>query len=232
MTAATETRVMGSSLASLVLHALAALLIPALAFLPSTAPPVETISFVRVTHIAIVPKPTPRPQPRPAAPIKHVTVIVSNAVHVEMAHVLSRHTASPPPLVSQVQPAAPTVASEQHVGTGSSDGSPAPQATAKPVERSVASVGGHSAGGYLPFTAEQPDPVLDAGVRKQLEALDVHVTLVVTVNEDGKTEQVVFQPPIDPKLEKQIEALLADAPWDPAVCGGGISCEGQATIKL
>jgi hypothetical protein len=232
MTAATETRVMGSSLASLALHALAALLIPALAFLPSSAPPVETVSFVRVTHIVIMPKPTSQPQPRPAAPHKKVTVVVSNAVHIEMAKVQSRHTASPPPVVSNVLAAAPTVADEQKTGSGTGVGTPAPQVTATPFAREVASVGNHSAGGYMPFTAQQPDPVLDPGVRKQLDGLGIHVTLVVTVNEDGKTEQVVFQPPIDPRLEKQIESLLADASWDPAVCGGGISCEGQATIKL
>lgn len=233
MTAATETRLMGSSLASLALHVLAALLIPALAFLPSSAPPVETISFVRVTHIVIIPKPTPHPQPRPAAPHQHETVVVSNTVHVELAHVQTRRTSSPPPIISNVQAAAPTVASEQQVGAGSAaDASAAPVATATPQARLVASVGGHSTGGYMPFTAQQPDPVLDPGVLKQLGSLGVHVTILVTVNEDGKTEHVAFQPPIDPALEKQIESLLADAAWDPAVCGGGISCEGRATIKL
>jgi hypothetical protein len=87
-------------------------------------------------------------------------------------------------------------------------------------------------GGYLPFGAEQPTPVLDPAVRKQLDALDAHVTLVVTVGDDGRTTSVVFTPPIDASIENHIRALLADANWDPAVCGGGVSCEGQATIKL
>jgi hypothetical protein len=108
----------------------------------------------------------------------------------------------------------------------------APNVTPSPEARAVASVGTHKTGGYLPFGAEQPDPVLDPSVRKQLDALAVHVTLVVTVGDDGRTEKIVFQPPLDPQLESRIRSLLADANWDPAVCGGGVSCEGNATIKL
>jgi hypothetical protein len=43
---------------------------------------------------------------------------------------------------------------------------------------------------------------------------------------------VVFQPSLDPQTENRIRSLLADASWDPAVCGGGVACEAQATIKL
>jgi hypothetical protein len=32
--------------------------------------------------------------------------------------------------------------------------------------------------------------------------------------------------------KSRIQSLLADASWDPAVCGGGIACEGTATIRL
>ncbi len=74
--------------------------------------------------------------------------------------------------------------------------------------------------------------MLDPGVRQQLSALGTHVTLIVTVGNDGRTENVVFQPPIDSQLESKIRSLLADASWDPAVCGGGVSCEASATIKL
>ena len=105
-------------------------------------------------------------------------------------------------------------------------------ATPSPAVRAVASLGTRKAGGYLPFGAEQPDPVLDPAVRKQLDALGAHVTLVVTVGDDGRTEDVVFDPPIDPQLETRIRSLLADASWDPAVCGGGVSCQAQTTIKL
>jgi hypothetical protein len=226
-------RLMGSSAASIALHGLAALLIPALAWMPSSGPPVETVSFVRITHITVTrPRPQTHPQPRPEAPHRSTHVILSVATHVELARVQSRHTASPPPVTYREESGAPTVTAAQQVGNGTGTGDPAPQATATPAVRAVASVGGHSAGGYLPFGAEQPNPVLDPGVRKQLDGLGVHVTLVVTVGEDGKTEQVVFDPPLDPRLEKQIESLLADAAWDPAVCGGGISCEGRATIRL
>jgi hypothetical protein len=120
----------------------------------------------------------------------------------------------------------------QRAGEGTTAGEAAPQATSTPANRAVASVGGHDTGGYMPFGAEQPDPVLDPGIRKQLVSLGVHVTLVVTVGEDGRTKSIVFDPPVDQQLEGRIQSLLADASWDPAVCGGGISCEGRATIKL
>jgi hypothetical protein len=70
-------------------------------------------------------------------------------------------------------------------------------------------------------------------VRAQLQQrFAVHVTLLVTVDEDGHTERVVFQPPLDTQTEQAIQQMLASANWDAAVCGGGVSCEGTATIKL
>jgi hypothetical protein len=107
---------------------------------------------------------------------------------------------------------------------------PQPQASvdARPVDGSGAS----DRGGVLPLGAAQ-DPVLDPAVLAQLEKrFNVHVTLVVTVGEDGHTKKVSFQPPLDPQTEREIEDVLADANWDAAVCGGGVSCEGVATIKL
>lgn len=106
---------------------------------------------------------------------------------------------------------------------------PAPQATLS--SQDVASNGASDRGGQLPFGAEQ-NPVLDPAVRKRLQSVNVHVTLLVTVGDDGRTKSVVFQPPIDSQLEHQIQSLLASANWDAAVCGGGITCEGVATIKL
>ncbi|HZZ00115.1 MAG TPA: hypothetical protein VFE36_11120 [Candidatus Baltobacteraceae bacterium] len=233
MAAITESRIMGSSVASLALHVCAALLIPALAWMPSSAPPVETISFAHVTRIVILPKPKAVPEPRAQAPHQAKVVARSVATQLELAHVQSHKKASPPPLIAREVSAAPTVGQSQ-VGNGTAArvAETEPQASATPATRAVASVGGHDAGGYLPFGAEQPDPVLDPNVLKQLGALGIHVTLVVTVNENGKTETVSFEPPVDPKTEKQIESVLADAAWDPAVCGGGVSCEGHATIKL
>jgi hypothetical protein len=84
----------------------------------------------------------------------------------------------------------------------------------------------------MPFGAEQPVPVLDPVVLKQLTALGVHLTLTVTVGDDGKTKTVAFDPSIDDPMKSRIQGLLADASWDPAVCGGGVACEGTATIRL
>jgi hypothetical protein len=233
MAAYSDTRIVGSSAASIALHALVALLVPALAWMPSSAPPVETISFIPVTRIQIQPKPRAVPQPRPQAPRHSRIVVRSLSTQIELAHVQSHKRASPPPLIARDVSVAPAIGQSQvGNGTAARAAETEPQPTATPVARTVSSVGGHDAGGYLPFGAEQPDPVLDPSILKQLGGLGVHVTLVVTVNEDGKTEQVLFVPPIDPKIEKQIESLLADAAWDPAVCGGGVSCEGRVTIKL
>jgi hypothetical protein len=107
--------------------------------------------------------------------------------------------------------------------------SPAPATTVAP--RSVAGGGASDRGGVLPLGAMQ-DPVLDPSVRAQLAKLAVHVTLIVTVGEDGHTKRVEFQPPLDTQTEQTIESMLASANWDAAVCGGGVSCEGTATIKL
>jgi hypothetical protein len=221
-----------ATLGSVGFHVLLALSIPALAWTASTAPAVETVSFARVEHIVIEP-PRHRPQPRPAAPhysaAPKVTLV---AEHVELARVAPRRSSSPPPASQSVRSSAPTVARFSVAGSGTTAGEAAPKATATPADREVASVGTHAAGGYLPFGAEQPDPVLNPGVRRQLDALGVHVTLVVTVGEDGKTKSVAFEPAIDASLQTRIESLLADAAWDPAICGGGVSCEGRATIKL
>jgi hypothetical protein len=233
MTARLGSRTMaGSSLASVALHAGVALMIPALAWLPSSVPPVETISFLRIPHVEIEHRPAPVPQPRSEARLYRAVAVISLATHLELAHVVARRKASPPPAVARQQSGAPVVADAQEIGNGSSAGQPAPQVTSSPLARAVASVGKADIGGYLPFGAEQPDPVLDPGILKELGALGVHVTLTVTVGEDGKTEAVAFDPPVGAALQKQIESLLADASWDPAVCGGGIACEGRATIKL
>ncbi|MFZ1016967.1 MAG: hypothetical protein WAN39_03760, partial [Candidatus Cybelea sp.] len=128
--------------------------------------------------------------------------------------------------------AAPSVSAVAQAGESASHGTTAPVSTASPQVRDVASENARPAGGYLPFGAEQPTPVLDPEVRKQLDALGTHVTLIVTVGDDGKMTNLVFTPPVDAQTETKIRSLLADANWDPAVCGGGVACEGQATIKL
>lgn len=232
MAAVSEARFMGSSVASVAVHAFAALLIPALAWMPSTAPPVETVSFLHVTRIVIQQQPKAVPQPRAQAPHHDTVVVRSRSTQLDLAHVAHKK-ASPPPMIDRDVSVAPVVGQSQvGKGTAANVNESEPQPSASPADRAVASVGERSAGGYLPFGAQQPDPVLDPNVLKQLGALGIHVTLVVTVDENGKTETVSFVPPIDPKTEQQIESMLADAVWDPAVCGGGVSCEGRATIKL
>jgi hypothetical protein len=218
-------------LASLAVHVLVALFIPALAWMPSRSS-VETITFERIARIEIQPHEQPRPQPRALAPHRSSKPVIAVARRVELAHTSAHQAASPPPAATNKILSAPVVATSQQAGEGTSLNTASPQASAAPVARAVVATVGRDVGGNMPFGAEQPEPILDPGIRKQLDSLGVHVTLVVTVGEDGHTKNVVFQPPVDPQLETRIQSLLADASWDPAVCGGGISCEGRATIRL
>jgi hypothetical protein len=227
-----RTRMGRATLASIGIHVLAALSIPALAWTASTSAPVETVSFTRILHVEIVPPRQPKPPPRAIAPRHDVTPKVTFANLARIAAPLPHRHASPEPAVVSNAPAAPSVGTQERVGEGTADTNAAPNVTPSPVSRAVASVGSKQVGGYLPFGAEQPEPVLDPSIRKQLDTLGTHVTLTVTVGEDGRTEQIGFAPPIDPQLESRIRSLLADASWDPAVCGGGVACEAQATIKL
>lgn len=221
-----------ATLASLGFHALAALLIPALAWTMTSAQPVETITFTRVAHIQIERREPQHPQPRAAAPHRNNAVTISEASRVELAHSAPHRVSSPPPAIAYRESTAPATAQVARAGNGTEAGEVAPVSSASPETRAVSGTVGRDTGGYMPFGAEQPDPILDPGIRKQLASLGVHVTLLVTVGEDGKTKRVAFEPDVDPQLESRIETLLADASWDPAVCGGGVSCEGRATIKL
>jgi hypothetical protein len=221
-----------ATLGSLGVHLLVALAIPALAWTASNAPAVETISFSRVEHIVIEP-PHPHEQPQAAAPRLSVVPSVTLATeHVELSKTQPHRSSSPPPANASRRSSAPTLAARPVAGAGTGGGHALPSTSATPAAREVASVGAHPAGGYLPFGAEQPDPVLDPAVRKELDALAIHVTITVVVGEDGKTKSVAFDPAIDAPLQSRIESLLADASWDPATCGGGVSCEGRATIRL
>ena len=231
MATVARARMERATLASISIHSLVALAIPALAWTSASVTPVETVSFSHVLRVVITPPQAPHPPPRAVAPRHAVTAKVNFTSNVRIVSVPHRHS-SPAPMVATDAPAAPAVASVQQAGAGSVNGAGVPQATPSPQARAIASVGTHRTGGYLPFGAEQPDPVLDPGVRKQLDALGTHVTLIVVVGNDGRTESVSFQPPIDAQLEERIRNLLSDASWDPAVCGGGVACEAQATIKL
>ena len=235
--------------ASLGLHLLLALFLPVwTAQVSGGLQPVESISFAHLTHVTIqrrAPASLPAAQPsthrraptvsfdrtraeltaktqsprvHPSAqaqPVGHARAAAPRPAVHHSAALYARPAATAAGTAVQQAPPAPT---------------PAPATTVAP--RPVAGNGASNRGGVLPFGATQ-DPVLDPSVQAQLASrFAVHVTLLVTVGEDGRTKRVVFQPPIDADTERAIEALLADASWDAAVCGGGVSCEGTATIKL
>jgi hypothetical protein len=221
-----------ATLASVGIHVAVALAIPALAWTASSAVPVETVSFTHILHVTIVPTRPPLPPPRAVAPRHDPKANVNFASRIHLVPARPKLHGPSAPAIATNAPAAPALGIVQRAGVGSSSKDAAPDVTPSPEARAVASVGTHQNGGYLPFGAEQPDPVLDPGVRKQLDSLGAHGTLVVTVGNDGRTENIVFSPPLDPALESRIRSLLADASWDPAVCGGGVACEAQATIKL
>ncbi|MBV8345260.1 MAG: hypothetical protein JO190_09755 [Candidatus Eremiobacteraeota bacterium] len=235
MTAALDarTRMGRATLASVGIHLLAALAIPALVWTSASNASVETISFTHVLRIQIVrPRPV-QPPPRAVAPQHSVTPRVTFTKNVHLvARSPSRHASPQRPVATDAPAAAPAVATLPASGEVREGGAAAPEVTPSPLVRTVASEGARRTGGYLPFGAEQPVPVLDPNMLKQLSALNVHVTLLVTVGDDGRTQNIEFQPPVDPQVETRIRSMLADASWDPAVCGGGVSCSGIATIKL
>lgn len=236
-------------IASLGLHLLLALFLPGWIPRQSTGvQPVEALSFARVVRVEIR-------RPAAAAPMVAMPETTHHAAKVSFArskseltakarkpiarptavnapegklaaapvHVISRR---PAPLYARAPASSVPVSSS----VSTAQQSPAPQASV--AAHAVSGAGASDRGGVLPFGASQ-DPVLDPGALAQLQKqFNGHVTLVVTVGEDGHTKHITFQPPLDPQVEQRIEAILADANWDAAVCGGGVTCEGVATIKL
>jgi len=233
MTAMVDTRgrMERATLGSVFIHCLVALAIPALAWTAADTPAVETVSFTHILHVQIVRLQKPVPRPHAAAPHFKATPTIDFTHKVTVVRLHQGAHSSKVPIATNA-PAAPSVSAVAQAGESTSHGTSAPISTASPQVRNVASENARPAGGYLPFGAEQPTPVLDPDVRKQLDALGTHVTLIVTVGDDGKMTNLVFTPPVDSQTETKIRSLLADASWDPAVCGGGVACEGQATIKL
>lgn len=235
-------------IASLGVHLLIALFLPA--WMPSQSQglqPVEAISFAHLAHVQLR-------KPQAAAPAVSMPETVNHANRISFARhksELSAHTLKPQARPTAVNaPEGKAAAAPRHVALhqtaplyarapatavpvsssiSSAQQTPQPEATLDTHE--VAGTGAADRGGVLPFGATQ-DPVLDPAVLAQLSKRVSHVTLVVTVGEDGRTKNITFRPPLDPDTEKSIEAILADANWDAAVCGGGVSCEGVATIKL
>jgi hypothetical protein len=218
--------------ASLVLHFLLASFMPSLVWFSSAGQTIEIITFIRVPQITIQ---TPRPRierARATAP-KHALVPQVARLKRPAPAPHARRVLSKP---KTQETEAPVVSSQTTVASGSigNVATATPVAPSTPAQREVASAPSrrHQAGGYLPLGAEQPDPILDPTVQKALAALSVHVTLLITVGDDGRTKTVEFQPPLDAQTESKIQSMLADASWDPAVCGGGVPCEGHAVIKL
>jgi hypothetical protein len=213
-------------LASLALHLVLLALIPPFANFQG-AQNVELLSFVRVQTVRVA-TPVPRPEHPATAPLRAALPQVSLA-HASAARRPIGHASSHPQLP---QPAAPIVAAAVRAGGVTRQPAvtaPAPS-TAPLAAQSVAATR-QAAGGYMPLGVNDT-PVLDPSVRKLLRALGVHVTLTITVDSDGHTKHVTFAPPLDADVQAQIQSILASASWDPAVCGGGMTCEGQATITL
>ncbi|HVA27730.1 MAG TPA: hypothetical protein VNF68_06090 [Candidatus Baltobacteraceae bacterium] len=225
---ARDRRLNQSLLASIALHAGIALLVPATIVLSGSTSSVETLSFVHIMHVQIL-----RPQPverqaravaAVAAPIVHVA---PHAATHDVRGVKTMRTNE-----TTQRNSAPTVGAIQRDANAKAQ----PGASAAPVTAPQAVAPSEtpreSTGGYMPFGAEDPTPILDPSAGTALRALDVKVTLVITVDENGRTKNVVFQPPLDASTQARILALLTSARWDPATCGAGVPCEATTTITL
>ncbi len=228
-----DRRIGPATAGSIALHVLLALSVPALAFTATSSTPVETIAFQRIPLITIETRPIlRRVERRATAPHYRAKPVVIPAPRRPELTAPHAPRTLPRPAVAAHPPAAPNVAPVAAMGSGTAAaGAADPATTASPAPRQVPSTG-HVVGGYLPFGATQPDPVLDPAVHQALLALGVHTTLTVVVGDDGKTRSVSFDPLPDAQTQARIRALLADANWDPAVCGGGIACRGSTTIRL
>lgn len=233
-------------IASLALHVLLALFLPIWTTRVSPGlQPVEAVSFARLTHISLqkpaagaLPAALPDTSHRAATPAvarvirelsirRHQSTVPAHRRTGARGRVAAAPRAAHPQ-VAAVAAKAPAVP----VAVQQASPAPSPAPLSSEGEHAAPGAGAQNRGGVLPFGASQ-DPVLDPAVRQRIaRRIRIHVTLVVTVGEDGHTQQVRFFPPLDAQTEHDIQALLADASWDPAVCGGGVSCAGTATIKL
>ncbi len=209
--------------ASLALHLVLLALIPSLVAVRSRRPSVATLSFARIARIELARAPR-TPQPRRRPPQRVTAPLPPHPVSAK---------ARPRPIPSSQPPArlvavAPVAASPSPLPSAS----PGPVATASPIPVRLASTERLDRGGYLPFGARQAEPVLDARTARRLRALGLHATMTVRVDGNGRVLALTFAPPVDAASRTRVLALLADASWDPAVCGGGLPCTGETTIRL
>lgn len=233
--------------ASVALHLLLALFLPVwTAQVSAGLQPIEAISFAHVARVEIQ-RPAAASLPAAAPSTAHRAPVVSFSRHkaeltahtrkpVARVHAHSgptgKHAAAPKLIAPHAAPLYARPAVTAQISTQQAQAAPSPQPAVTQGTHPVNSTGASDRGGSLPFGAAQPatlDPLVLAELQKRFA---VHVTLVVTVGDDGHTKGIVFQPPLDPQTERAIRALLADANWDAAVCGGGVTCQATATIRL
>lgn len=220
-------------LASLALHLVLIALIPPLVASDSSQT-IETLAFVHTVRLDVI-EPTAHPLPRPRSRARIYAPKPRVARHhVERAAPRLRRLPHAHASPTQVVERAPQVASAVSAGAAHSTKAQGPvSVAAAPIVAAVPQPPIRQAiGGTMPLGAEEPTPVLDPAVLKALDALGVHVTLTVTVGGNGRTLAVAFAPQLTAAIEAQIRALLASASWDPAVCGAGMTCQAQATIRL
>lgn len=233
--------------ASLGLHLFVALFLPVWTMQVSGGlQPIETVSFARLVRVEIQ-RPAAQSLPAAVQQTQHRAPKVSFArskAELTAPHgkPVARPTAQSGPtgkiaaaprlVAAHNAPLYARPAATAAVSTQQAPPAPSPRPETTLASRAVVGNGASDTGGTMPFGADQP-PTLDPSVLSQLQKrFAVHVTLIVDVGEDGHTKNVHFQPPLDAQTETAIRALLADANWDAAVCGGGVSCAGQATIRL
>jgi len=234
--------------ASLAVHGVLALLLPTWIHTQSQElQPVETLTFARIVRLDIARPPARAPERLVVKAVKRAPVPTFAHVKSEVAAHSKTKRSVPKPvagtagLVAAAPKAVPQETAAPLYARTSASAEPiaAASESAPMTPAPAAAVGAHSVngadsdrGGVMPLGASQ-NPVLDPRVLATLqERIGVHVTLVVRVGEDGRTEHVAFDPPVDSQTEQTIEAILAQANWDAAICGGGVSCEGTATIRL
>jgi hypothetical protein len=216
-------------LASLALHGALLAFIPPLATVEGTQN-VELLSFVRIQTVHIQ-TPKPKVEPPAKAAVAGPVPIISKAHAPTIAMRPVQHA---PASAAPQRQVAPVLGSAQPGSIADATRPPlvATPSAAPGTHEQSDTTSRQAVGGYMPLGADEPIPVLDPAVRKALFALGVHVTLTIVVDSTGHTKSVAFEPPLDDTVEKQIRSLLASAQWDAAVCGAGMTCEAQATIKL